>query len=75
MDTAHCVLSAHAHNLAQNVGKGRQQDRSRCSDIDAAARAGYVLYRAPVIVMVSIDEGFLISISVLWLYIQLFPPF
>ena len=25
MDTAHYVLSAHAHNLAQYVGKDRQQ--------------------------------------------------
>ena len=55
MDTAHYVLSAHAHNLAQYVGKGRQQaariielSEQRCSDIDAAAR-GYVLYRALVL--------------------------
>ena len=52
MDTAYYVLSAHAHNLAQYVGKGRQQaariciielsDRPQiCSDIDAAARVGY----------------------------------
>ena len=51
MDTAHSVLSAHAHNLTQYVGKGRQQAARiidlwgsdhladmLCSDIDAAAR-------------------------------------
>ena len=58
MDTTHYVLSAHAHNLAQYVGKGRQEvagmDTAKSivllplelSDIDAAVRAGYVLYRA-----------------------------
>ena len=47
MDTTHYVLSAHAHNLAQSVGNGRQQAAGmEPSDIDAAARAGYVLYRA-----------------------------
>ena len=50
MDTAHYVLSAHAHNLAPYVGKGRQQALTihdmLCSDIDAAVRTGYVLYRA-----------------------------
>ena len=52
MDTTHYVLSAHAHNLAQYVGKGRQQAARIIElsdhryDIDAAARAGYVLYRA-----------------------------
>ena len=55
MDTAHYVLSAHAHNLAPYVGKGRQQ-AARIIELsdhwyaltssDAAARAGYVLYRA-----------------------------
>ena len=46
MYTTHNVLSAHAHNLAQYVGKGRQQaariltiDRyAQSPDIDAAAR-------------------------------------
>ena len=52
MDTAHYVLSAHAHNLAQYVGKGRQQAARiiKLSDHGYAlistmqARAGYVLY-------------------------------
>ena len=51
MDTAHYVLSA---NLAPYVGKGRQQaariielsDHWYALTSDAAARAGYVLYRA-----------------------------
>ena len=57
----HCppyVFSAHAHNLAPYVGKGRQQAArsSELSDInaltsDAAARAGYVLYRALVLLI------------------------
>ena len=39
MDTTHYVLSAHAHNLAQYVGKGhRQAAGMELSDIDAAAR-------------------------------------
>jgi hypothetical protein len=50
IDSSHHVLSAHAHNLAQYIGKGRQC----CSfqiDVDKRmqiqrARAGYVLYRA-----------------------------
>ena len=59
MDTAYYVLSAHAHNLAQYVGKGRQQPaRDRICVIELsdhryalililhAARVGYVLYRA-----------------------------
>ena len=38
MDTTHYVLSAHAHNLAQCVGKGRQQAAGmELSDIYAAA--------------------------------------
>ena len=53
----HYVLSAHAHNLAPYVGKGHQQaariielsDRSTIVISDAAARAGYVLYRALVV--------------------------
>ena len=63
MDTAHYVLSAHAHNLAQYVGKGRQQasrDRiciielsdHRYALISTLQRAGYVLYRALVVVVV-----------------------
>ena len=36
MYTTHYVLSAHAHNLIQYVGKGRQQAAS--SDINAAVR-------------------------------------
>ena len=32
MDTAHYVLSAHAHNLAQYVGKDRQQAASHRYD-------------------------------------------
>ena len=40
------MLSAHAHNLAQYVGIGRQQAAGmELSDIDAAAHMGYVLYR------------------------------
>ena len=57
IDTAHYVLSIHTHNLAPYVGKGRQQaahiiEFSMLSDhwyaltSNAAARAGYVLYRA-----------------------------
>ena len=43
MDTTHYVLSAHAHNLAQYVGKGRQQvGGMELSDIDAAACAVYI---------------------------------
>ena len=43
MYTTHHVLSAHAHNPTQYVGKGRQQAASFlttdiCSDINAAAR-------------------------------------
>ena len=34
MDTTLYVLLAHAHNLAQYIGRGRQQ----AADIDAAAR-------------------------------------
>ena len=42
MDTTHYVLSAHVHNLAQYVGKGRQQAAGiyygmELSYIDAAA--------------------------------------
>ena len=54
MDTAHYVLSAHTHNLGPYVGKGRQQaariielsDHWYALTSDAAALAGYVLYRA-----------------------------
>ena len=54
MDTAHYVLSAHAHNLAPYVGRGRLQavriielsDHWYALTSHAAARAGYVLYRA-----------------------------
>ena len=51
MDTAHYVLSAHAHNLAPYVGKGRQQATIYARELsdhwyaltsDAAARAGYI---------------------------------
>ena len=46
MDTTHYVLSAHTHNLAQDIGKGHQQAAHiiERSDIDSAVRAGYVLY-------------------------------
>ena len=47
MDTTHYVLSAHAHNLEQYVGKGHQQAAGmELFDINidvAAQRAGYVL--------------------------------
>ena len=51
------MLSAHVHNLAQYIGKGRQQAAGMAymelSDIDAAVRrVGYVLYRALVIVLI-----------------------
>ena len=59
MYTTHNVLSAHAHNLAQYVGKGRQQaariltiDRYAQSLTSTLQRAGYVLYRALVVVVV-----------------------
>ena len=62
INTTHHVLSAHAHNLALFVGKGRQQTASLSSSqssscltstmMDAAARAGYVLYRALVVIVV-----------------------
>ena len=48
-----CTLCSCAQpGLAQYVGKGHQQGAlgpQICSDIDAAARAGYVFYRALVI--------------------------
>ena len=43
------MLSAHAHNLAQYVGKGRQQPTGGMqleSSRSTLQRAGYVLYRA-----------------------------
>ena len=55
INTTHHVLCAHAHNLAQFVGKGRQQpgytwSSSRLvSHASTLQRAGYVLYRALVV--------------------------
>ena len=49
------MLSAHAHNLAQYVGKGRQQPTGGMqleSSRSTLQRAGYVLYRALVVVVV-----------------------
>ena len=63
MDTAHYVFSAHAHNLAPYVGKGRQQAARSSSSLtidaltsDAAARAGYVLYRALVLMLILVGD-------------------
>ena len=42
-----CSQPELVHNLAQYVGKGRQQTAGmELSDMDAAVRAGYALYRA-----------------------------
>ena len=57
MYTTHYVLSAHAHNLAQYVGKGRQQaariielSDHMTSTLQRAGPGGsYVLYRALVV--------------------------
>ena len=45
MYTTHYVLSAHAHNLTQYVGKGRQQAAS--SDMDINVAAGDSSYKLP----------------------------
>ena len=51
MDTTHYVLSAHAHNRSQYIGKGRHQAAGmELFDIDVAAGTGYMLYRALVII-------------------------